>query len=60
MYQMSSAILELGHCQASSIKIHSDRLLSGGGGDSVGWRDGEEDDRLLLRAEAEGAGEHIQ
>lgn len=32
MYQMSEAILELGRCQASSMKICSDRLLSGGGG----------------------------
>lgn len=54
MYQMSSAILALGHCQASSIKIHSDRLLSGGGGDSVGLRDGEEDDGLLLRQKEQG------
>lgn len=32
-YQMSRAILELGHCQASSIKICCDRRYNGGG-----WR----------------------
>lgn len=57
MYQMSKAILELGCCQASSIKIGSDRLLSGGGGTA---RAGGTQRRMTGSAEAEGAGKHIQ
>lgn len=46
---MSRPILELCHCQVSSIKIRCDRLYNGGvlgGGGGEGWRDLGRDDRV--------------
>lgn len=45
---MSRPILELGHCQVSSIKICCDRQYNGGGrrGDREGWKDLGREDRV--------------